>query len=120
MDSWRDMTLGDVAKGFTRYRPFILAVLAMLLVLVALPSDQRPGSDSANGASTNVRVEGATQDQSDGATADEFAGGTTDSSTSVDGDDAERDADGAGLRPRDRSRAHPVTRRPSVRAAFQR
>jgi hypothetical protein len=67
MDSWRDMTLGDVAKGFTRYRPFILAVMAMLLVLVALPSDQRPTSN-ASGDNTAVRVEGATQDNTSGAT----------------------------------------------------
>ena len=42
MDNWKDLTLGDVAKGFARYRPFILAVLAVLLVTLALPDDKRP------------------------------------------------------------------------------
>ena len=77
MDSWRDMTLGDVAKGFTRYRPFILAVLSMLLVLVALPSDQRPRADVASGSTrARSRVLGETQDKAVGATGDEFAADT--------------------------------------------
>ncbi|HUR77388.1 MAG TPA: hypothetical protein VMZ22_05540 [Acidimicrobiales bacterium] len=49
MDSWKDMTLGDIARGFTRYRPFILAVAAMLLVLVAFPSADRK-SGTGDGA----------------------------------------------------------------------
>ncbi len=40
MDNWKELTLGDVARGFTRYRPFILAVAAVLLVTLALPDDK--------------------------------------------------------------------------------
>jgi hypothetical protein len=56
------MTLGDLAKGFTRYRPFIAAVAAILLVLVAFPSDERPSSDDDSG-NTALRVAGAELDK---------------------------------------------------------
>ena len=37
MDSWKDVTLGDVAKALSRYRPFIIAVASILVVAILLP-----------------------------------------------------------------------------------
>ena len=54
MDSWQEVTLGDVAKGFNRYRPFILAVAAVLLVVLALPGPHREADTSAASNSFNA------------------------------------------------------------------
>jgi hypothetical protein len=37
MDTWKEVTLGDIAKALTRYRPFIVAVAAIALVAFLLP-----------------------------------------------------------------------------------
>jgi hypothetical protein len=37
MSSWKEVTLGDLARGFSRYRPFVLAVAAVLAVAILLP-----------------------------------------------------------------------------------
>jgi len=42
--SLSDVTLGDIVKGLNRYRPFLLTVLAVLLIAVILPGRH----DSAN------------------------------------------------------------------------
>ncbi len=51
MDNWKELTLGDIARGFVRYRPFILAVVAVLLVTLALPDGKKPVDTSGNFAS---------------------------------------------------------------------
>lgn len=40
MNQWQTITLGDIARGFTRYRPFILSVAAMFAIAVLLPGEQ--------------------------------------------------------------------------------
>ena len=37
MRSLDDITLGDVLKGLSRYRPFIMVVAAIALIAIVLP-----------------------------------------------------------------------------------
>ena len=93
MDNWQDMTLGDIARGFVRYRPFILAVAAMLLVVVALPSDTRPASSNASGNRTDVRA--ATNDDTTGTTIPGYdAGAGQDAANNATEDALRRATDG--------------------------
>jgi hypothetical protein len=65
MDNWKELTLGDVARGFTRYRPFILAVVAVLMVTLALPDDKRP-TDTSEFAGSGRQLDVAGQRQTRG------------------------------------------------------
>ncbi len=69
MENWKEMTLGDLAKGFARYRPFILAVVVILIALVAFPGE-RPANSGSDGDDTALQV-GRTGDDS---TSDTIAG----------------------------------------------
>ena len=42
-----DMTLGELGQGLKRYQPFILTVLAIVLIVWLLPGKQQAGSNSA-------------------------------------------------------------------------
>jgi hypothetical protein len=62
-----DMTLRDIGKGLSRYQPFIIAVLAVILVVVFLPGTKKhsttvassgPQTEASNGAAATP---GATQ-----------------------------------------------------------
>ena len=50
MDSWKDLTLGDISKALARYRPFIAAVVAVVVVAVLLPGHGDRKSDVAASA----------------------------------------------------------------------
>src|SRR5262245_18279172 len=59
MDSWKEVTLGDITKALIRYRPFIVAVVAIALVAFLLPGHgdrkQNVSAAAANrGASTGL------------------------------------------------------------------
>lgn len=58
MDNWKDLTLGDIAKGFARYRPFILAVVAVLMVTLLLPDDKRADDSVDFASNTDLQVGG--------------------------------------------------------------
>lgn len=84
MESWKDMTLGDLVKGFVRYRPFIAAVVAVMLVLVALPSEDRPSNDDSDGTALNIgdrSATGALNGTGSDTTVDPLAGVTGDASS---------------------------------------
>src|SRR5213075_1319076 len=52
-----DVTLGDIGKGFLRYRPFILTVVAVALITAVLPGKPHSsGSNLASGASRGGTV----------------------------------------------------------------
>lgn len=55
MDSWKDVTLGDIAKALARYRPFIVAVAAILMVAILLPG--RGDDDEQNLATGASQIE---------------------------------------------------------------
>ena len=84
--SLADITLGDVAKGVRRYQPFILAVLAIVLVAVFLPGKTTKGTNVGLGTrATGVRPGGAATggseasqgaDQTAGAVAGTAGGGS--------------------------------------------
>jgi hypothetical protein len=74
MDSWKEVTLGDVSKAFARYRPFITAVVAIVLVAVLLPGhgDKKETVDTASAA----RSGGEQVVNGDAATTDTTIAGT--------------------------------------------
>lgn len=47
MQSWRTMTVGDLANGISRYKPFLLIAGAILFVAVVLPGPQSDDTSSA-------------------------------------------------------------------------
>ena len=55
MNSWSDMTLGDIARGFARYRPFLLVIASVILVVAFLPGAQ-------DGDSNNVATRAGAND----------------------------------------------------------
>jgi hypothetical protein len=60
--SFSELTLGDIGKGVTRYRPFLLAVGAVLLIVFLLPGAPKPSDTVAAGNDklvTGVKGEGA-------------------------------------------------------------
>lgn len=67
MDNWKELTLGDLARGFARYRPFILAVVAVLMVTLLLPDDKRPADDVEFAGNSNLQV-GRSQTNATGTT----------------------------------------------------
>jgi hypothetical protein len=76
--SLADITLGDLAKGVRRYQPFILAVLAIVLVAVFLPGKTTKATNVGLGASATGVTPGsaATAGQGAGQTAGAVAGTT--------------------------------------------
>jgi len=83
MHRWRDITLGDLAAGLARYRPFIVAVVGVLLVSAFLPGKaNKPlanlaGSRGPGGAAaTSTTVAAATSSTVAGGTAATGAGGS--------------------------------------------
>ncbi len=41
MGNWQNLTLGDLGKGFARYRPFIAVVVSLVLIMALLPGKQQ-------------------------------------------------------------------------------
>lgn len=81
--SFGDTTLADVAKGFRRYQPFIIAVAALILVVWLLPGKQG-GSNNSNVATGpgGGNTPGAATGTAGGGTAGGTTGkGTTGSNT---------------------------------------
>ncbi len=64
MNRWRDKTFGDFADGVRLYRPFIGAVLALILVALVLPGTESIKGLAADNDKSNVqsfdRVDGPT------------------------------------------------------------
>ncbi|HVA42758.1 MAG TPA: hypothetical protein VNF50_04685 [Acidimicrobiales bacterium] len=75
-----EMTLGDIGKGVMRYRPFLLAVATIVLVVVFLPgkpsstslSSSAPGAST--GAATGVASPGGASSAASGSTGSSGAG----------------------------------------------
>jgi hypothetical protein len=83
VNSWQNMTLGDIGKAVARYRPFLAVLAGVLLLVVVLPG-RAPEDDSqlfANGGESTQTT------TADGPAADATAGGaetvTTDASGAV-------------------------------------
>lgn len=79
MSTLKDVTLGDLAKGATRYRPFIIAVAAIALIAVVLPGHNRPGRavlSSGSGFRAGGSAGGAGGGTENGGTGPGAAGGT--------------------------------------------
>ncbi|MDQ3107661.1 MAG: hypothetical protein M3Q68_07650, partial [Actinomycetota bacterium] len=75
MNNWQNMTLGDIGRAASRYRPFIAVLAGVLLLVVVLPGRQAADDSQvfATGAGTDVAT-----------TVDTVAGGETTVDTTAD------------------------------------
>ena len=84
MNRWRDKTFGDFADALRLYRPFIGAVLALVLVAVVLPGRDPIGGLAAGSDKSGVK----TFETVDGTTDATDPSGTASSVTAVSGGSA--------------------------------
>lgn len=78
MNNWQHLTLGDIGKGFARYRPFIAIIAGVLLLVVVLPGRQAEDDSqvfATGGGSTSADATTAVDDT---AIADTAVGETVD------------------------------------------
>ena len=90
MNSWQNMTLGDIGKAFARYRPFVAVLAGVLLLVVVLPGRQQ-ADDSQVFATGSGDTAEATAGDAPGATTEAVEGAetvTTDASGAATGSGA--------------------------------
>lgn len=79
--TWRTTQLGDIVKGFAQYRPYLLLVAAVVLVVTSLPN---AGSDRTDVGATGPNATkslGGGSEQTDIASGSDLGAGDTTSST---------------------------------------
>ena len=73
MNSWKNLTLGDIGNGFLRYRPFIAVIAGVLLLVLVLPGRQQADDSTVfatGGSGSSGSTSGDTADDT-GALVDE-------------------------------------------------
>ena len=79
MKSWSELTLGDIGRGLNRYRPFLLVIVSIVLVVAFLPGDRGKGDEltttAGNRGDTATGAAGDAQPTDSTITSGEVAGG---------------------------------------------
>ena len=108
MDSWRSMTLGDVAGSLNRYRPYLAVVAAIIAIAVLLPGESEDDGQLASsddqtvvetaGDGTTAAADGAVEGETvEGGTTD-VTGGTVAGASSTPGAGGTTSSGGAGTK----------------------
>ena len=81
MSSLDNLTFGDALRGFSKYRPYLIAVFGVFLIAVVLPGTRSDGGDRISSGAARDSSGGAAVDRTGAAGTDAASGGTTDLGT---------------------------------------